>query len=318
MDQHPVPQNITSYEFRLVGDMTLKQFFQLAGGGIVGVIIYQLPLPFFVKWPLIFVAVGIGAALAFVPVQGRPFSQWLTAFFGAIYAPTEYYWSPTSNEQIVQSSEKSISTNYEPRANNLIDQFETQFLGKVTQMFSTSPSTTVGTNSPVVAATIPEEQFHVADVVSKPMVKQEPIQTIEVSQAKDVPTQQGVSIQELGASNVVYETQTQIVVPQAAPQAVPALTTNLIPEPSYPNILTGLIKDPTDISLEGAIVEIVDSATGIPARALRTNKLGQFQIATPLSNGSYTIIVDKQGFSFNPVLVQAEGTIIKPILIKAS
>ncbi|KKR52786.1 MAG: hypothetical protein UT88_C0021G0001, partial [Candidatus Woesebacteria bacterium GW2011_GWD2_40_19] len=38
MEQHPIPQNISSYQFRLVGDMTLKQFFQLAGGFLVGLI----------------------------------------------------------------------------------------------------------------------------------------------------------------------------------------------------------------------------------------------------------------------------------------
>lgn len=277
MDQHPVPQNITSYEFRLVGDMTLKQFFQLAGGGIVGVVIYQLPLPFFIKWPLIFVVVGIGAALAFVPVQGRPFSQWLTAFFGAIYAPTEYYWSPsTENTPSLISPYVGGDT---PQGVGVLDQFENQFFNKVTQMFSTFTP---------IATSIPEEQYQVVET--------------------------GPKLQE----RVVYETQTPIVAPQAAPQAVPALTTNLIPEPSYPNILTGLIKDPSDISLEGAIVEIVDTATGMPARALRTNKLGQFQIATPLSNGSYTIIVDRPGLTFNPVLVSAEGNIIKPILIRAN
>lgn len=306
MDQHPVPQNITSYEFRLVGDMTLKQFFQIAGGGLVGVVIYQLPLPFFVKWPLIFIAVGIGAALAFVPVQGRPFSQWLTAFFGAIYAPTEYYWSPSDSTQY---SEKNAQGT-EIKKQTPFDQFETQFFGKVTQMFNLNQVTS--DKQQEMAASIPEEQYHVVETGPKPVVKQEYVEPIEV------PMPQAQETGDRTRENVVYETQTPIVAPQAAPAAVPALTTNLVPEPSYPNILTGLIKDPTDISLEGAIVEIVDSATGIPARALRTNKLGQFQIATPLSNGSYTIIVDKQGFSFNPVLVQAEGTIIKPILIKAS
>ena len=36
METHPVPQNISSYEFRLVGDMTLKQFLYLAGGILLG------------------------------------------------------------------------------------------------------------------------------------------------------------------------------------------------------------------------------------------------------------------------------------------
>ena len=112
-----------------------------------------------------------------------------------------------------------------------------------------------------VAASIPEEQYHVVETGPKPVVKQEYVEPQE---------------------NVVYETQTPVVAPAAAPVATPALTTSLVPDPDYPNILTGLIKDPSDVSLEGAIVEIVDSTTGMPARALRTNKLGQFQIATPL------------------------------------
>ena len=32
LQQHPVPQHIASYEFKLIGDMTIKQFAYLAGG----------------------------------------------------------------------------------------------------------------------------------------------------------------------------------------------------------------------------------------------------------------------------------------------
>ena len=53
MEQHPVPQHIASYEFRLIGDMTLKQFAQLAAGAILGLIIYALPMPSIFKWPFI-------------------------------------------------------------------------------------------------------------------------------------------------------------------------------------------------------------------------------------------------------------------------
>jgi len=31
MEQHPIPQQISSYEFKLVGEMTLKQFLKAAG-----------------------------------------------------------------------------------------------------------------------------------------------------------------------------------------------------------------------------------------------------------------------------------------------
>ena len=86
MQQHPVPQNISSYEFRLVGDMTLKQFFQLAGGVLVAFILYKTALPGILKWPLMSISALTGVLLAFVPINGRPFSQWLYAFFKAVYS----------------------------------------------------------------------------------------------------------------------------------------------------------------------------------------------------------------------------------------
>ena len=53
MEQHPIPQQISSYQFKLVGDMTLKQFFQVAGGVVISLIFYSLPLHGLIKWPLI-------------------------------------------------------------------------------------------------------------------------------------------------------------------------------------------------------------------------------------------------------------------------
>lgn len=90
--QHAVPQQISSYQFRLIGDMTIKQFFQLAGGALIGLLIYALPLPSIIRWPLVIIAVISGAAFAFLPVQDRPLEEWLRAFFKAIYSPTIFTW----------------------------------------------------------------------------------------------------------------------------------------------------------------------------------------------------------------------------------
>src|SRR3972149_5475724 len=98
MEQHPVPQNISSYEFRLVGDMTLKQFLQLAGGIVLAFIFFRLPIPVILKYPLVFVSAVTGAAMAFLPISGRPFTAWLTAFIRAVYSPTQYLWVLTPIE----------------------------------------------------------------------------------------------------------------------------------------------------------------------------------------------------------------------------
>lgn len=290
MDQHPVPQNITSYEFRLVGDMTLKQFLQLAGGAAVGFIWYQLPLPFIIKWPLILASVGIGVLLAFIPVQGRPFSQWLLAFIQAVYAPTEYYWKPRSgSELIVDGSEKNgpTSMNPEPRTMNIVDKLESQFFNKVNQLF-VSLNITRSTPIPdpvTVTETFPEETNQVAYSFPVHETTTEPLPTV-------IPTS-----------------------PVSA--AMPAVSTDLVPDPQGPNLLTGLAQDETGKIAEGVIVEIIEQGTGIPARALRTNKLGQFSIASPLTVGKYIIHSEKDGLVFDPISIEINGTVIKPILLKA-
>ena len=99
MEQHPVPQNVTTFQFRLIGDMTIKQFGYLAGGAIVGYICYKLPLPFFFTWPLATFSVVLGIGLAFVPIEERPMDVWLLSFIKSIYSPTQYLWQKTAQSK---------------------------------------------------------------------------------------------------------------------------------------------------------------------------------------------------------------------------
>src|SRR5688572_16610909 len=93
MEQHPVPQNVTTFQFRLIGDMTIKQFGYLAGGAILAYISYKLPVPFFFSWPLAFVFALGGVGFAFVPVEERPMDIWVMSFIKNIYSPTQFVWS---------------------------------------------------------------------------------------------------------------------------------------------------------------------------------------------------------------------------------
>lgn len=92
MEQHPVPQNVTTFQFRLIGDMTIKQFGYLAGGAILAFIAYKLPVPFFFSWPLALIFGLGGFGFAFVPVEERPMDIWVLSFIKNIYSPTQYVW----------------------------------------------------------------------------------------------------------------------------------------------------------------------------------------------------------------------------------
>lgn len=92
MEQHPVPQNVTTFQFRLIGDMTIKQFGYLAGGIILAYIFYKLPLPFFITWPLALFTGLMGIGFAFVPIEERPMDVWVLSFIKSAYSPTQYVW----------------------------------------------------------------------------------------------------------------------------------------------------------------------------------------------------------------------------------
>lgn len=92
MEQHAVPQDITGFKFKLVGDMTLKQFGELAFGAIMAYLFFVSNFHPIVKWPLVLFFIILGVALAFMPIQERPLDSWIINFFKAIYKPTFFTW----------------------------------------------------------------------------------------------------------------------------------------------------------------------------------------------------------------------------------
>lgn len=92
MEQHAVPQDITGFKFKLVGDMTLKQFGELAFGAIMAYLFFASNFHPIVKWPLVIFFIILGVGLAFVPIQERPLDTWIINFFKAIYKPTYFTW----------------------------------------------------------------------------------------------------------------------------------------------------------------------------------------------------------------------------------
>lgn len=112
--------------------------------------------------------------------------------------------------------------------------------------------------------------------------------------------------------NVTENTQAAAAVDEAAYNA------NLpFPEPpSEPNKLVGMVLSPQNDLIVNAIIEIL-KPDGSVARAVKTNALGQFFVTTPLSNGDYTITVDKDGYSFEPKHIQLTGELVQPIEIRS-
>lgn len=324
MEQHPIPQQISSYQFRLVGDMTLKQFFQLAGGALVSLLFYASPLPPLIKWPFILFFALLGVALAFLPFEERPLEKWIAAFFRSIYSPTLFSWqkaaapyvffqqeaAPTG---IAPAPEKSAggfvsTTSQGSTVFSKLEDAEKTFLSSVTQLFGGG-----GSGSPVVpapsASSEPKGPLQVPfstptaveafGVAPKVLVEEKPAPAAPAAEIKTSAVTQTVIGQSLSG--------------RAAQFAMEAAPPN---PPTVANTVVGQIFDKEGKIVNGAILEIRDAA-GRPVRALRSNMLGHFIIVTPLQNGTYEIIPEKEGLAFDPLTFEARGEIIPPIAIRA-
>lgn len=305
MQTHPVPQNIASYEFRLVGDMTLKQFLFLAAGALLGLLVWKLPIPFsLVRGLLATVPVGLGILAAFVPISGRPFTQWISAFFKAIYSPTLWEW-----ETPVEKTLPSPAQAPEPAKAPVLSMtgILTQAIGggKSSDSAKPVPASSTQTTSSVFTAP-PKPAPEPAPSVSLP------------EEAPAIPSAPPAETPAPPTQSASFSPDPLPPLPHSPQPTAPAASpTSSIAAPTSPNILTGLVVDQNQLPIASATVEIIDSKTGIPTRALRTNRLGQFQIAIPLPLGTYTLQTEKEGFTFTSVSVTVNNSLIPPVLISA-
>jgi len=93
--QHPVPQNVMDVEFRVIGDLTIRQLMYLFAGMVTVYLFYKTGLPTFWKYIFISISGALSIAVAFIPIQERGLDKWLVSFIKAMIAPTQMVWRKT-------------------------------------------------------------------------------------------------------------------------------------------------------------------------------------------------------------------------------
>lgn len=98
MENHPIPQDITGFQFKLIGNMTVRQFAYLATGVVLAWICYALPLSLLIKLPFSLIFGFSGVAFAFLPIEGRPMDVMISNFVKALLNPTQFIYIKTGGE----------------------------------------------------------------------------------------------------------------------------------------------------------------------------------------------------------------------------
>lgn len=326
-ENHPIPQQISSYQFRLVGDMTLKQFFQLAGGCLVALLFYAAPLHPVIKWPIIIFFVVLGVALAFFPIEERPLEKWILAFFRAVYSPTIFTWKKSATlplyfqpESQIQQGHGAIAPRGEAALNTYLatpttstaffsklEDSEKTFLSRMGELFGPgSPAKGTVTVAPPPTTQPVEPVLKIPEVPSVNIEAQARPRIVVEETAKPLDVVK-TGVNEVTSGSTLPQGQQAVFSQDAAPPDPPRV----------PNTVSGQVIGPDGKIIEGAILEIRD-ISGRPVRALRSNKLGHFYIVTALINGTYEIITDKDGFEFAPVKFETTGALIPPMAIRST
>jgi hypothetical protein len=89
---HAIPQNIMSVEFKLIGDLSLKQFVFIAIPLVLGFLMYIVHVNNYIT--LVFTAflLLIAFFIDFVPIDDRPLDDLIINFLVAIKNPTQRVW----------------------------------------------------------------------------------------------------------------------------------------------------------------------------------------------------------------------------------
>lgn len=360
MESHSIPQNVTSFEFRLVGDMTLKQFGYLAAGLSIAYLSFMFIFPYSKVFaiPIIAISSLTGAAFAFLPIQDRPLEHWLSAFIKAVFSSTKASWKPAGFKGMVNLSDPIFRNRLQlyilqaaqmPTVTPPPSQPLPIPAPKIIQPQQQPPQTTIppqpqptllpqnlpsdeqlrttvelAKQAQLIQAKIIEAQKHInqlKDAVASVKIDQ-PIYTDQLQETSRL-------LQDL--INKAQMLQSQIT-PVATPQPEqiivkvkqPAIKVVAPPKQTYtqllltslPNVINGVITDATNNYLEGVVV-VIHNQDGLPVRASKTNKLGQFTGATPLPSGTYTITLEKENLEFDVLQIELKGEVLAQLQIQA-
>lgn len=390
MENHPIPQDITGFQFKLIGDMTLKQFAYLATGTVLAWIIFSLPITYFLKFPISSILILFGISFAFLSLEGRPMDTMILNFLRATFSPTKYvYQNPSLNFAYAQKQNTQLSTpaqipkevhnkhSSDAPPQNELDKKEFDFFHMLSQMLHSQPSSgsikgssqdSSNTNPYIVTAQVKGEKKpreagkEPEDSIDEEKAEEQKVEklqeTTEVLQEQlkaavlEEQSNQGSQNYEeahkkvLEIEKVLNETllqkqdlekEIQDLKKQLAMQKKDTFAPSTAPLPTtpnvrtitdresaktagfpsiseFPNLITGITKDPRGNPLGNILVEVKDTE-GNPVRAFKTNPLGQFQASTPLTNGSYTIEFEdpKAVSKFDKVAFEASGAVIPPL-----
>lgn len=334
MENHPIPQDVTGFKFKLIGSVTVKQFLYLLGFGILTTIAFVLDINFFLRIPLMLFFASIGAALAFLPIEGRPMDVMIANFAKKIPAENRFIYrkrganlasyaafAPLKQTATMTQTAQALKNPSQDKRAALIsrlrnssfrpDASEVAALNNIHAYFDDSTGVVpINPVMPVAQLVQNKDKYEAIEAIEKKQPKPKIAEQIEPAPA---PKKDILRTGEERAYDVPDITSPPPPMPE---KPNPTLSAGFPTLPDIPNVVLGIVRDPRGKTLPNILVEFVD-ASGLPVRAFKTNALGQFAAATQLSNGVYKVYFEdaQKQHEFAAIDINLNGEIFQPLEI---
>ena len=166
MEQHPIPRQITSFEFKLIGFMTLHQFIYLLVFIPSGFAVYKLiPIPF-VNILIGFMISSIGVLLAFLPINDRPLDVFIKNLFKRLTSPTQYMYKKSNHPLYFLNNLYFVNDPHKVLAHVESQEMLSEYLKTTLNQQSTTATTVSATESP--STSYPPKQGEPSRIAQQP------------------------------------------------------------------------------------------------------------------------------------------------------
>lgn len=289
MEQHVVPRQITTFEFKLIGILTLRQFlYLLVFFPLAYISFYVFPIPF-LRFVIAAIIAGVGVALAFVTIRDRPIDIWIKNFWKRLNSPTQYVYK---KEHEAHPILEGLTLKHDPR----ITQYHIQAKTYLTNYMKKTPASQAagameGEHIDVVKSLLSKQLGLVvsAGKLSTPLNYQ-PLTPAQLGMHEPAPAK----IEEPAKAPpapVASKKHTAATVKAQSPSPKPHVDMHTPGLPLFEGkqpYFMGIVKNNADVVLPKVMVYL-KTKNGETKRIMKTNDNGIFATLSPLEKGEYEL-----------------------------
>lgn len=314
MQEHSLPRQITTFEFKLIGELTIHQFVYLAFGSVLALVLYfAVPAVLYINIAIAALPALLGIGFAFVPINDRPMDIWLRNMIKRLTSPTQYYFKKNNappkimlgitlpprdvlQQHLLAQQKLNTYLQNKPRATPKedMDVIDKAYDEKKKKLQAVMMGTSVTSHESRVVSPEPGTLSLEPKTPVLPLTDQQDIQTLRQSDTKSVDPRPATR-------------DTQPVTTDPRPVTSDPRPATRDPQPSTSFVVRGEVYAGTGLPLEGILAYVKQGDKIV--RLFRTDAHGVFVNNLPIPKGDYVLNLEdpRKIYSFDTMKI--DGTL---------